>query len=157
MEVITETEQLELIEWANQNYTTFTKNGSGRQFRILNDLPGVPSCVWNIKQRIIDIEHLEDAPQEPIFRDYVGYILPGGQIHPHKDPNRNGLIHTRFNAVIQLPEKGGMPMYGGKIIPVSERHYVRCNSGTDIHYCELVEGTKARIVISFGFLLPPAV
>ena len=152
MEVITEAEQAELIQWANANYHTFRKNGMGRQFQILG--ADAPSCIWDIKQRIVDRENLHDAPQEPRFKDYMGYIQPGGQIHPHTDPNRDGLIHTRFNAVVQLPEKGGMPIYGGKVIPVAERQYVRCNSGIDEHYCELVEGTKARIVISFGFLLP---
>lgn len=151
MEVITEVEQRELIQWANENYPTFRKNGMGRQFQILG--VDAPSCIWDIKQRIVDREGLHDAVQEPRFKDYIGYIQPGGQIHPHTDPNRDGLIHTRFNAVVQLPEKGGMPIYGGKVIPVSERHYVRCNSGIDEHYCELVEGTKARIVLSFGFLL----
>jgi hypothetical protein len=155
MEVVTEAEQLEIIDWANKNYKTFQANGPGRQFRILNSHPTAPSCIWDIKKRIVEIEHLENAPQEPMFKDYIGYILPGAQIHPHTDPNNNGLIHTRFNAIIQLPEKGGMPLYGGQVIETAERQYVRCNSGIDQHYCQLVEGTKARIVLSFGFLLPP--
>jgi hypothetical protein len=154
MEVVTEAEQAELIQWGNQNYTTFKKNGPGRQFQGLNDLAGVPPCVWAIKQRIVEREGLQHAPQEPLFKDYMGYITDGGQIHPHTDPNKNGLIHTRFNAIIQLPEQGGMPIYGGITIPVVERTYVRCNSGIDEHYCELVKGAKARIVISYGFLLP---
>ena len=153
---MTEAEQAELIQWANQNYPTFIKNGKGRQFKCLNGLVGVPPCVWDIKRRIVEKEGLHDAPQEPLFKDYMGYILPGGQIHPHTDPNRDGLIHTRFNVVVQLPERGGLPIYGGKTIHVSERQYVRCNSGIDQHLCELVEGSKARIVISFGFLLPLA-
>jgi len=156
MEVVTEAEQAELIQWANSNYHTFTKNGVSnfRQFQILNRLSNVPSCIWDIKQRIIDKENIHNAPQEPIFQDYIGYITNGGQIHLHKDPNRDGLFHTRFNAFIQLPIKGGLPIYGGKTIEVLERHYIRCNSGIDEHTCELVEGPKARIVLSFGFLLP---
>ena len=158
MEVVTEAEQAEIIQWANANYKTFRRNGDEyRQFKILNGLPGVPSCVWDIKKRIVEKEGLQHAPQEPMFKDYIGYILPGGQIHPHTDLNVDGLIHTRFNAIIQLPEKGGMPIYGEKTIQVCERHYIRCNSGIDKHYCELVEGKKARIVLSFGFLLLPNV
>ena len=154
MEVITESEQAELILWANQNYTSFTKNGFGRQFKKFSQLPTIPACVWDIKKRVVAAEKLEGARQEPMFEDYIGYITDGGQIHPHKDTNRDGLIHTRFNVVVQLPVKGGLPVYGGKVIPVSERCYVRCNSGIDEHTCEMVEGPKARIVLSFGFLLP---
>jgi len=156
MEVITEAEQAELIQWGNANYTTFTKNGNTntRQFQVLNDLDGAPSCIWDIKQRIVDKEGLHNAPQEPMFKDYMGYITHGGQIHPHRDANRNGLFHTRFNAIVQLPVKGGLPIYAGQTLHVAERQYVRCNSGIDEHTCELVEGPKARIVLSFGFLLP---
>lgn len=153
MEVITIAEQAELIEWANHNYGSFIKNGFGRQFKKLRELPTIPACVWDIKARIVAIERLENAPQEPLFEDYIGYITDGGKIHPHKDSNRDGLIHTRFNAFVQLPEKGGLPVYGDVVLPVSERHYVRCNSGIDVHTCEMVEGPKARIVLSFGFLL----
>lgn len=153
MEVITVAEQAELIEWANQNYGSFIKNGFGRQFKKFRELPTIPACVWDIKARIVAIERLENAPQEPMFEDYIGYITDGGKIHPHKDSNRDGLIHTRFNAFVQLPEKGGLPVYGDVVLPVAERHYVRCNSGIDMHTCEMVEGPKARIVLSFGFLL----
>jgi len=156
MEVITEAEQAELIQWGNANYTTFQKNGPGRQFKVLTGFANTPSCVWDIKKRIVEKEGLQNAPQEPMFKDYMGYITDGGKIHPHTDPNRDGLIHTRFNVVVQLPVKGGLPIYGGKTLQVSERHYVRCNSGIDEHTCELVEGPKARIVLSFGFLLPGA-
>jgi len=153
MEVITVAEQAELAEWANQNYRSFTKNGVGRHYKKLCELPTIPVCVWDIKARIVALEQLENAPQEPIFEDYIGYITAGGKIHPHKDPNQDDLIHTRFNAFVQLPEKGGLPIYGDVVLPVSERHYVRCNSGIDVHTCEMVEGPKARIVLSFGFLL----
>jgi hypothetical protein len=157
MEVITEAEQTELIEWANQNYTSFIKNGFGRQFQKLRVLPTVPACVWEIKKRVVAAETIEGARQEPLFEDYMGYITDGGKIHPHKDQNLDDLIHTRFNVFVQLPVKGGLPVYGDKVIPVSERCYVRCNSGIDVHTCEMVEGSKARIVLSFGFLLPASV
>ena len=92
MEVITVTEQAELIEWANQNYGSFIKNGYGRQFKKFCDLPTIPACVWDIKARIVALERLEGARQEPLFEDYIGYITDGGKIHPHKDANRDGLI-----------------------------------------------------------------
>ena len=153
MEVITEEEQQEIIEWANQNYTTFQKTGPGRQFQIINVLPDVPACVWKIKKRVMDIENLHNYKQEPYFKDYIGYITDGGKIHKHRDPNEGDLIHTRFNVFVQLPEEGGMPIYNDITIPVKERHYVKCYSGLHYHHCEMVTGPKARIVLSFGFLI----
>ena len=69
MEVITEVEQAELILWANQNYTSFIKNGFGRQFKKFSQLPTIPACVWEIKKRVVAAERLEDARQEPMFED----------------------------------------------------------------------------------------
>ena len=153
MEVITVAEQAELIEWANQNYGSFLELGVGLHFKKMRELPTIPTCVWDIKARIVALERLENAQQEPVYEDYISYVSTGAKIDPHKDPNRYGLIHTRFNAFVQLPENGGLPIYGGVVLPASERHYVRCNSGIDIHGCEMVEGPKARITLSFGFLL----
>jgi len=155
MEIISEEEQQEIIQWANQTYHTFLRNGPGRQFQKLRSMKSTPSCVWDIKKRIIEREHIDNPITEPIFEDYIGYITHGGKIQRHTDPNRSGLLHTRFNLIVQLPEKGGMPIYADKLIKVKERTYIRCNSGTDFHECELVEGPKARIVLSFGFLFPP--
>ena len=154
MEVITEEEQQEIIEWANQNYTTFLHNGEYRHFIVLTDLPGAPLCIWNIKKRIMDIEDLHKYQQEPLLRDYIGYITDGGKIHRHRDRSYYEAIHTRFNAFVQLPEEGGMPIYNDITIPVKERQYIKCYSGIHYHHCELVKGPKARIVLSFGFLIP---
>jgi hypothetical protein len=158
MEVVTIDEQKQIVEWADANYTRFIPNGPGRQFKRLTDLLDVPICVWDVKRRIVEKEGLQDARSEPIFADYIGYITDGGQIHPHKDPNVTNddgevLIHTRYNAIIQLPEVGGLPIYGGVTLPVKEREYVVCRSGIDLHTCERVGGPRARIVLSFGFLM----
>jgi hypothetical protein len=158
-EVITLDEQKQIVEWADSNYTRFIPNGHGRQFKRLTDLNDIPICVWDIKKRIVDKEGLQYARPEPFFGDYIGYIKDGGQIHLHKDPNGKNehgeeLIHTRYNAIVQLPEVGGLPIYGGVTLHVKEREYVVCRSGIDLHTCERVGGPRARIVLSFGFLIP---
>jgi len=152
-EVMTPEEQQTIIEWANANYHRFQKNGPGRQFRQFHELPDIPECVHTIRARIIHREKLYRAIQEPLLTDYIGYIQDGGQIHPHTDPNKDGLVHTRFNVFVQLPEKGGMPIYNDETIQVRERSYIVCYAGLHKHYCEKVEGPKARIVLSYGFLL----
>lgn len=153
-EVVSIKEQAEIIDWANNNYIRFIPNGYGRQYKLLQDLPDIPQCVWEIKKRVIEIEKLYDYIQEPTYKDFIGYITDGGQIHPHKDRNFQDLIHTRFNVFIQLPEEGGMPIYNHKRIQVYERTYCICHAGAYTHFCEKVKGKKARIVLSFGFLVP---
>lgn len=153
--VMTNDEKNVIQMWANENYIHFQKNGPGRQFGKIHDYATICPCVWDIKARIIDLENLNGFEQEPVFQDYIGYIQDGGQIHRHKDPNSpDGRIHIRFNVIVQLPVEGGRPIYADKVIDVSEGEYIKCRSGMDFHYCEKVVGPKARIVLSYGFLVP---
>lgn len=158
MYVITSEERDVIKAWADDNYHRFKSNGPGRQFESFDRLPDTPLCVWDVRARIVDLEGLDCHETEPIFRDYIGYIVEGGKIHEHRDPNaKDGRVHVRFNAIVQLPEEGGLPIYGGIVIPTEERRYVVCRSGMDVHHCQLVKGPKARIVLSYGFLLPESV
>jgi hypothetical protein len=152
--VVSTKEQQEIIDWANQNYQKFIPNGISRQYHFLDFFDDIPESVWHIKQRIVEKEELHDYQTEPTFRDFIGYITDCGKIHPHIDLNVEEYIHTRFNVFIQLPEKGGLPIYNDKIVAVNELEYVKCYSGLYKHHCQKVEGTKARIVLSYGFLIP---
>ena len=95
--------------------------------------------------------------EEPLFKDSIGYMMDGGQLHEHVDPNQDGLIHTRFNLYVQIPHEGGYPIYAGKTLRLKERTYICCRAGIDPHYCEKVEGDRERIIISYGFLFGPSV
>ena len=152
--ILSEEEQFEIVEWVKKNYLRFRQTGENRYMRQMDLFDDIPKCVWDIKERIVKKEKLEDAIQEPMFRDAIGYMFEGGQLHKHTDPNLNGLIHTRFNVYVQIPKKGGYPVYRDEVILLKERTYVCCRSGLDLHYCQLVEGDRARIIISYGFLLP---
>ncbi len=155
VEVVTEEEQKIIVTWVKENYDKLlNKNGFNRYMNQMDTIKNIPECVWDIKKRIVEIEKLEGAKQEPKFRDSIGYMTDEGQLHKHTDPNLYGLIHTRFNVYLQIPEKGGLPVYDNKIINLKERTYVCCRSGLDLHYCQKVEGPKERIVLSYGFLLP---
>ena len=154
MEIITETEQAELIQWANSNYTSFIKNGPGRQYQILTGLINIPPCIADIKRRIIEKEHLQQTLQEPEFKDYISYIQDGGQVTKHRVDNENNMTHVRFEVYVQMPERGGMPIINDQVDIVSERQYARRNSGIDFQASQMVQGSKARIILSFGFLEP---
>jgi hypothetical protein len=147
-------EQKEIIEYAKMNYLQFDSNGFNKWKKSLDELDNLPQCIWEIKKRIIEKESLENAPQEPILKDQIGYMIEGGNLHLHVDKNTNGLIHTRYNVYVQIPYEGGTPIYSNHRIDVKEREYTICRSGIDFHYTEKVKGHKERIILSFGFLLP---
>ena len=152
--ILSENEQAQIVEWVTKNYHRLKSPGHNRYMNQLDLLPDAPSCIWDIKKRIVDKENLHNAIQEPLFRDAIGYMIEGGQLHRHTDSNKGSLVHTRFNVYVQLPKKGGRPIYDETLCNLKERTYICCRSGIDFHHCELVEGDRARIVVSFGYLLP---
>jgi hypothetical protein len=155
-EILTIEEQTIIVEWVKKNYSYFKSTGYNRWFQFLQCFDDLPPCIWDIKQKIIQKENLYGYEREPILMDSIGYMIDGGQLHLHTDPNplNSDLIHTRFNVYVQLPTKGGFPIYNGSTLKLKERTYICCKSGIDLHCCEKVEGDRARIIISFGFLIP---
>jgi hypothetical protein len=149
-------EQEEIVEWVKNNYIKLNSNGFNRYMGSMDKINNIPPIVWEIKKRIVEKEQLENAIPEPLFRDSIGCMMDGGQLHTHTDPNKDGLIHTRFNLYVQLPIEGGFPIYAGKTLKLKERTYICCRAGVDPHSCEKVIGSRERIIISYGFLLPPS-
>lgn len=149
-------EQIIIKDYIKDCYSKnlFTNNGYNRWRGVINDLLDVPECIWRIKNKIVELENLQDAPQDPHFKDSIGYIRPTGSLHYHSDPNTDGLIHVRYNVCVQLPEKGGETFYGKQEILIEERKYVVCRAGLDYHYTNIIIGEKERIMLSYGFLLP---
>ena len=144
-----------VVFWANKEYKNFQQNDVGRQFGVLQrkDLKA-PKEVWEIKDIIVDGCKLQGAEQEPSYQDYCGYITEGSAVYKHKDSNKNGKIHTRFNVMVSKPEQGGEPVQEDKMIEVEEGSVWRCNAGVVKHWCNTVVGSKPRIVLSYGFLIP---
>ena len=152
-------------------YFKTTKPKSYRQE--LDVFDDIPKCVWDIKNDIIQKENLYNYEQEPTLKDSVGYMINGGDLHLHTDPNpcdkyynydinnftnkiinENDLVHVRFNVYVQIPHSGGLPIYRNILCSLKERTYICCLSGIDAHYTNKVVGDRERIVISFGFLIP---
>jgi len=154
--ILTIEEQKIIVNWVKANYKYFIDNGENKYFQKLKYFKNLPSCVWDIKKRIFDREQLHDYEEEPLFKDSIGIMFEGSELHLHKDPNpiNSDLIHTRYNVYVQLPEKGGYPIYNNIHKRLKERTYICCRSGLDNHCCAKVEGKKERIIISFGVLLP---
>jgi hypothetical protein len=151
--IMSEEERISVLNWVKDTV------GVGlRDKRIHIDLDEsdatIPQAIWDIKQRIVERENLHGYEKEPVYKDFLAIVLPGGMFIPHTDPNKGECIHTRFNVFFQLPEKGGRVYYSGKLIESKEGCYVMCRSGLDIHWGDKNKDTKGRVSISFGFLIP---
>lgn len=140
--------------WAHESHKAFRPNGQGRQYGVLqrNDLTP-PSEAWEIKRQIVEAHGLHDAEQEPVFKDFCGFITEGGAIHPHSDQDHDGKQHVRFNVMVSKPVAGGTPVQDGVEMPVEEGDVWRCDASRVKHWCTPVVGSKPRIVLSFGFLI----
>lgn len=149
-------EQTIIVKWVRNNYKYFRPNGINKYMQKIDYFDDAPQCIWDIKKRIFDKENLHKYQQEPLYKDSVGYMLDGASLHLHTDPNPSDskLIHTRYNVYVQLPEKGGYPIYNNIHCPLKERTYICCRSGIDFHCCTKVEGSRERIILSFGVLVP---
>lgn len=154
--ILTEEEQTIIVSWVKQYYKYFFHNGEQKYNQKLNYFKNFPKCILDIKKRIFDKEQLHEYTIEPIFKDSIGIMFEGSSLHFHTDPNPqdSDLIHTRYNVYVQLPEKGGYPIYNNIHCRLKERTYICCRSGLDMHGCAKVEGERERIIISFGVLLP---
>jgi len=136
----------------NENLLETNLISSNRKILRLNS--NSPSLFFDIKKRILIKENiLINYIDNSKYGDYIGLITEGGKIHRHKDSTIDGYDHVRFNLFLSVPKKGGFPIYNKKTIPVKIGEYVRCNSSTEYHECETVEGDVPRIVISYGIYL----
>jgi hypothetical protein len=138
--------------WAHESHKAFRPNGFGRQYGVLQELQP-PAEAWEIKRLIVEAHGLHEAKQEPLFRDFCGFITEGGAIHQHQDQDHNGKQHVRFNVMVSKPEAGGTPVQDGVEMHVEDGDVWRCNASRVRHWCTPVQGPKPRIVLSYGFLI----
>jgi len=153
--IMTEEERLEILNWFCENYFKMNIMLFGRVDYTLKSFDkSVPNAIWRIKKRIVEREGLQQYIQEPVFKDFLAAIMPGGRIHPHVDLNVGEFIHSRFNVFIQLPSNDLNTFYAGKIIDSKEGHYTLCRSGLDYHWTNVLNENRPRVSLSFGFLIP---
>ena len=152
--ILDEIEQKIIVDWTINNYHYFDQNGFARCKQTLDYFDELPDVFNNIKQRIVEKENLHEYKTEPLFKDSIAYHTNGGKLHLHSDPKTDGLEHIRFNVYVQLPYIGGRPVYDGKERKLQERRYICCWANRGSHEATMVEGDRARIIISYGFLIP---
>jgi len=164
-EIMTVDEQTAIIEWTMKNWQNFRYNELNGGYFIFTEFIEeshddsklnlkVSNIISSIRNRVIEAEKLHCLSSEPSLQDFIYYMNKNTKLHKHKDANSNDGYHIRFNVIIQLPEKGGVPIYGGKKMYVQERCYLVCRSGIDYHTSSVIDGDVPKIVISFGFNFP---
>lgn len=150
-----------ILKFISTNEDFFEKNiiSPNRKFLTLHKESNPPEIFFDIKKRILDKENITNDYIDDVFShgdlygDYIGFISDGGKIHSHKDITPHNYTLVRFNLFLSIPEKGGYPIYNGVTIPVKVGDYVRCNSSSEHHECELVQGNIPRIVLSYGIFI----
>jgi hypothetical protein len=155
--IMSEEERLKIKNWCLSVCSTSKILSFYRACFALNpNDKSIPPIIFEIKRRIIEKEKLTGFQEEPRLKDFVAFILPGGRIPMHKDPNDafSKLYHVRFNIFIETPRKGCATYYGGTKVTAIPGNYVFSRSGIDEHWSDRNEDIRPRISLSFGYLLP---
>lgn len=144
-----------LLEWVDINLPKFRVHATGpkRRNRKITTEETIYGLVQEIKNSIISVENIGYWEEEPEYGDYIGINFQGGFIHSHRDPNKDELIHTRWNLILSYPEIGGHSIYDGEINVLEEKMIWKCIAGKYTHGSTVVESEKRRITLSLGFLI----
>jgi hypothetical protein len=153
---ITVDEQLFLKDWAlrNEDYLIPNPTGPHRKRSPLNLLSDYPKLLIELKERLLDLEGLRDDEDIIIddTQDMVSVQRNMGSIPEHMDKDRKkGYYLRRYNIFISLPNRGGLPIYGGDVLEIKERCILRVDAGLKPHSTIPNEGDNPRIMLSYGF------
>jgi len=153
---ITIEEQRFLSEWALNNEKNLIPNPTGpyRKRKVLNKLSDYPKILTELKERIIRLENFNIS--EDIItnggQDIVSVQRNMGMVPEHIDYDRiEGYYLRRYNIFVSLPEEGGLPVYGGKVIELKERCLLKVDAGLISHSTTKINGEIPRIMLSYGF------
>lgn len=151
---MSEDEREQVVSLVIKHKDKFHATGFRRYRFQFDKLDNIPDVLKNLRKRIVEREDLSKYETDPTFGDSISYMVNGGELHPHKDPQHDGKEHVRFNVYVQLPEYGGRPIYAGVQHNLKERQYICCRSSIDLHSVTRCVGSRMRIMVSFGFIIP---
>lgn len=152
---ITPETQAEMVEWAISMRPHMKANGLARTFSKVQLLPTVAQGFRRTRMRLQKFLGIpDDAKPEPMFGWYVSVISDGGGVHAHVDGAPPDMRHLRCNLFLQLPEEGGYPIVEEKTVRVEERMMLAFFPSEKRHSSENVKGDRARVICSYGYLVP---
>lgn len=135
----------------------FRANNGGPLRRLcnLNNFPDLPLCqqVSNFAQQCYN-QLAVPIVTEPRYGNFIGVGSVNSFVHPHVDRAPDGLNHVRLNFLLVKPDTGGMPIIDGVEYSLAEGECWINFASTKIHSSSAVGGTKERIVLSLGSLVP---
>ena len=155
---ITEDEQEIIREWAlrNEKHLIPGPKGPNRSRELFEKIPENLSILRDIKTRIIESENLHEIATDSVRGDYLSIQRNHAVVPPHMDITiqpGNGVWYymRRYNIFISLPEIGGLPIYAGETLNITERSMLKVDAGLVIHGTTQIVGELPRIMLSYGF------
>lgn len=114
-----------------------------------------PDIAHGLFGRITEFLGLNDLRKSVVGRGrdglVVSYTLPGGDVHPHKDPMEGNLHVLRCNVMTQAADAGAELFIGGEKIDIGVGD-LHCYLPSDVeHYVTEAEGVTPRIMWMFGY------
>lgn len=149
-----------IVEWAFKNKQHFGQHSFQQWFLTITPEVAqklqVPPFIQHIKNRIVRRERLENYESEPALGDFINILERGTQVQLHQDRNYPpDLIHVRYNVHVQAgADEDGLQICCNRVIVCPERHYARCLAGMEPHCSTELCTDRARVGLSFGFLIP---
>ena len=149
-----------IVEWAMKNKSEFKSHSFQQWFLSLTpdvmQKLQVPRFIMDIKERIMKREKLHGYEAEPALGDFINILERGTQVQMHQDRNYPpDRIHVRYNVHVQSGEgEDGLQICNDRVCLVPERHYSRCLAGMEPHSSTEICTNRARVGLSFGFLIP---
>jgi len=104
-----------------------------------------------IQQIILNHYELDkDTPQDDEFGFLFTYQEEGKEVAPHRDANREGKINVRFNLLLKMPPKGGLPIIKDKVLEVEENEVYMILAGLHKHGTTKITKKGQRVLLSIG-------
>jgi hypothetical protein len=152
-------EEQEIIrEWAlrNEKHLIPGPEGPNRARQLFKKIPENLNILGDIKTRIIESENLHEIATDSVRGDYLSIQRNHAVVPPHRDitiqpGNEVSYYMRRYNIFISLPEIGGLPIYEGKTLDITERSMLKVDAGLVIHGTTQISGELPRIMLSYGF------
>ena len=155
---ISQEEQSTIRKWAlrNEKYLIHGAKGPNRARQLFNKIPETLNILGDIKTRIIESENLHEIATDSVRGDYLSIQRNHAVVPPHMDVdiqpgNGNWYYMCRYNIFISLPEIGGLPIYAGETLNITERSMLKVDAGLVIHGTTQIVGELPRIMLSYGF------
>lgn len=156
--VASEAEMTTLSAWAMSAYQSGILKKNQTDFRNFNFYSRLPRCeVFEVVHaRIAERIGLTEFPPDQMYENFLSVIFPGGYVQPHVDGAQPDSYHVRATLICQKPDSGGTPIIEGIRYEIAPGDIWVFLASETMHWTDMVQGSKPRIICSFGWAAPKA-